>query len=153
MSEAICGDDLEAVRDFARAHSGVLLARMRKSIIIAAFAGGIIALLCAAVFVFDPARDPADRFKVARITSEPGLKSHAVTYWYEHANSSNSVLGIWVVSGTPPAIGSTMPPRGAPAAIWTGALDSLRQEWKWGRLAISAEGISDASNELNECLF
>ena len=69
-----------------------------------------------------------------------------------HADSSKTVFGIWLGNGTPPAIGSTKPAHGSPAAIWTGALDVLDQTWVRGHLVLAAEDHPEI--KLNrDCLF
>jgi hypothetical protein len=111
---------------------------------------GIIALAITAVGF---AHDPLDRFQVIRVISEPGVGRHAVTYRYNHADSSNQLVGIWILYDPPPEIGSTIAPRSAPAAIWTGTSDRLDQKWLDGHLAISTADIPIVSVQLNDCYF
>lgn len=125
--------------------------------IVAFFAmAGVAVLLFLAVlvfFVFD-GRDPFDRFEVVRVTSEPGSNRHAVTYRYDHANSSNRVLGTWIVAGSSPSIGSTNPPPGAPVLIWTGASEELDQKWVEGHLAVSTKTHTEIRRgTMSDCYF
>ena len=108
--------------------------------------------LAAAISALDLGGDPLDQFEALRVTPDPVSKRYAVTYQYFHADSSKTVFGIWLGTGTPPAIGSTKPAHGAPAAIWTGALDVLDQTWVRGHLVLAAENHTEI--KLNgDCLF
>jgi hypothetical protein len=107
----------------------------------------LVVLLCAGLFatlLLHLDGNFLDRFEVIRVASEPGSNRHAVTYWNDHSDSSNRVLGTWIVFGSPPVIGSTDPPRGAPVVVWTGAPGDLNQRWIQGRLEVSTKGRLDA---------
>jgi hypothetical protein len=97
--------------------------------------------------------DPLDGFKVGRVTSEQGSKRYAVTYLYHHANSSNRVVSAWVGSGTPPAVGSTERPHGAPALTWTGKPEELNLTWSQGHLEVSADRVEVQTDKMYDCYF
>jgi hypothetical protein len=108
--------------------------------------------VAAAISALDLGGDPLDQFEALRVIPDPASNRYAVTYQYFHADSSKTVFGIWLGTGTPPAIGSTKPAHGSPAAIWTGALAALYQTWVRGRLVLATE--SHAEIKLNgNCLF
>jgi hypothetical protein len=108
--------------------------------------------LAAAISASDLSGDPLDQFEALRVTPDPVSKRYAVTYQYFHADSSKTVLGIWLGIGTPPIIGSTKPAHGSPAAIWTGALEALDQTWVRGHLVLATK--DHAEIKLNgDCLF
>jgi hypothetical protein len=117
----------------------------------------LVILLCAgllATLLLHLDGDPFDRFEVVRVTSEPGSSRHAVMYRNDHSDRSNRVLGTWIVFGSPPVIGSTEPPRGAPVVVWTGALGDLDQKWVQGRLVVFTKGRLDAvRHEPNGCYY
>ena len=135
----------------------VLVMRKSKKIVAVIGVTGIAILLCTALFttvVRELGRDPLDRFQAIRVTSEPGSNRHAVTYRYDHANSSNRIFGIWIVSGSPPAIGSTDPARGTPVAVWTGPIKGLDQRWEKGRLMLFTEDRPQIrADKFNDCYF
>jgi hypothetical protein len=108
--------------------------------------------LTAALSALDLGADPLDQFEALRIVPDPASNRYAVTYQYFHADSSKTVFGIWLGTGTPPAIGSTKPAHGSPAAIWTGALDVLDQTWVRGHLVLAAEDHAEVKLNGN-CLF
>jgi hypothetical protein len=126
-----------------------MVSRALKTVVIV---GLIFMALAAAVSALDLGGDPRDQFKAVRVSPDPASNRYAVTYQYFHADSSKTVFGIWLSTGTPPAIGSTKPAHGAPAAIWTGALETLNQTWVRGHLVLAAENQTEI--KLNgDCLF
>jgi hypothetical protein len=126
-----------------------MLSRSLKAVVII---GLMFIALAAAISALHLGGDPLDQFEALRVIPDPASKRYAVTYQYFHADSSKTVFGIWLGNGTPPAIGSTKPAHGSPAAIWTGALDVLDQTWVRGHLVLAAE--DHAAIKLNgDCLF
>jgi hypothetical protein len=108
--------------------------------------------LAAAISALDFDGNQLDQFAALRVIPDPVSNRYAVTYQYSHAGSSKTVLGIWLRTGTPPAIGSTRPAHGSPAAIWTGTLDALDQTWVRGHLLLATR--DHAEIKLNsDCLF
>jgi hypothetical protein len=106
----------------------------------------------AAISALNLGGNPLDQFEVLHVIPDPVSTRYAVTYRYLHADSSKTVFGIWLGTGTPPAIGSTKPAHGSPAAIWTGALDTLNQTWVRGHLLLAADNHTEI--KLNgDCLF
>ena len=127
---------------------GMLSGSLKALVII----GLMFIALAAAISALDLGGDPLDQFEALRVIPDPASNRYAVTYQYFHAESSKTVFGIWLGTGTPPAIGSTKPAHGSPAAIWTGALDVLDQTWVRGHLVLVAE--DHAEIKLNrDCLF
>jgi hypothetical protein len=126
-----------------------MVSRLLKAVVII---GLMFIALAAAISALDLGGDPLDQFEALRVIPDPVSNRYAVTYQYFHADSSKTVLGIWLGTGTPPAIGSTKPAHGSPAAIWTGAMQALDQTWVRGHLVLAAQ--DHVSIKLNDnCLF
>ena len=126
-----------------------MLSRLLKAVVIV---GLMFIALAAAVSALELGADPRDQFKTLRVVPDSVSNRYAVTYQYFHADSSKTVFGIWLGTGTPPAIGSTKPAHGSPAAIWTGALDALHQTWARGHLVLATEDHAEIKLNGN-CLF
>jgi len=114
--------------------------------------GLVLIALAAAISALDLGADPLDQFEALRVVPDPVSKRYAVTYAYFHADSSKTVLAIWLGIGTPPAVGSTKRAHGLPAAIWTGALEALDQTWVRGHLVLAAEKHTEIKLG-GDCLF
>jgi hypothetical protein len=126
-----------------------MVSRVLKAIVIT---GVTFIALAAAASALNLGGDPHDQFEALRVVPDPVSDRYAVTYRYFHADSSKTVFGIWLGTGTPPAIGSTKPAHGSPAAIWTGALDVLNQTWVRGHLALAAQNHTEIKVN-GDCLF
>jgi hypothetical protein len=126
-----------------------MVSRLLKAVVII---GLMCIALAAAISALNLGGDPLDQFEALRVTPDPVSNRYAVTYQYFHADSSKTVFGIWLGTGTPPAIGSTKPAHGSPAAIWTGALETLDQTWVRGHLVLAKEDRAEIKLNGN-CLF
>jgi hypothetical protein len=126
-----------------------MVSRSLKAVVIV---GLMFIALAAAISALDLGGDPLDQFEALRVIPDPVSNRYAVTYQYFHADSSKTVFGIWLGTGTPPAIGSTKPAHGLPAASWTGALAVLDQTWVRGHLVLAAKNHADIKLNRN-CLF
>jgi hypothetical protein len=114
-----------------------MLIRMTlKAMVAASLAALLLVALLISIIVLREG-DPFDKFEVIRVNSGPGTR-HAVIYQYYHADSSNRLIAIWIIAGSPPSIGATETPRGSPAVVWTGLVDELVLTWSQGHLSISA---------------
>jgi len=126
-----------------------MLRRLLKAVVIV---GVMFIALAAITSALNLGGDPLDQFTALRVIPDPVSNRYAVTYQYFHADSSKTVFGIWLGTGTSPAIGSTKSAHGSPAAIWTGALEALDQTWVRGHLVLATN--KDAEIKLNRnCLF
>jgi hypothetical protein len=126
-----------------------MVSRLLKTVVII---GLMFIAVAAAISALDLGGDPLDQFEALRVIPDPASNRYAVTYQYFHADSSKTVFGIWLGTGTPPAIGSTKPAHGSRAAIWTGALDALDQTWVRGHLML-ATGDRAEIKPNGDCLF
>lgn len=99
-----------------------------------------------------PGYDILDRFEVIKVVTDPQSNQHALIVNYKHAETSSRVTAIWIETGSPPAVGSTEPRHGSPAAIWTGAAELLKVVWDSDRLRISGPKSTKAARDLLPCL-
>jgi len=115
---------------------------LAKGLLLVVFVGGLCLVgLAITVFWSMSDYDVFDRFLVIGNESDPAGGKHAVTYQYDHANSSRQVLATWLLPSARP-IGSTEPVRGriAPVLVATTASDVISKAWRNGRLIISVPG-------------
>lgn len=99
-----------------------------------------------------PGYDILDRFEVIKVVTDPRSKQHAVIADYRHAETGRRVIAIWIETGAPPAVGSTEPRHGSPAAIWTGAAEVLNVVWDSDRLRISGPKSTQTARDQLPCL-
>ena len=102
--------------------------------------------------------DPADRFELIKTAPDSDGTKYAAVYRYYHANSSSTVTAVWIMQGSPPSIGSTLPASGEPVMAFTGNPDALRVRWPQdgGKLVIEVDGITDAKTgpeAFEDCYF
>jgi hypothetical protein len=97
--------------------------------------------------------DPADRFEVLSVVSEPSIKRHAVTYRYHHANSSSIVTAVWLLTGKAPAVGSHDSAPGTPVLVWLGEAAQLGIVWQDGAFRAVTKSHVPRGGSLNDCYF
>ena len=114
----------------------------------------VLALLTAgACNLLVPDYDVLDRFEVIKVVTDPQGNQHAVIVNYKHAETSRRVTAIWIETGEAPAVGSTEPRHGSPAAIWTGTPEALSVVWDNERLRVGVvPKSSKVSRDLQLCL-
>ena len=96
--------------------------------------------------------DPLDRFEVVTSVKDPTSNQYAVTFKYDHANSSNTVTATWITQ-SPRNIGSTERVRGQSVIAWHG-LKNITPTWIQGRLTLTVPpGTELRSTKSSDCYF
>ena len=102
-----------------------------------------------------PDYDFLDQFLVLGVESDHSGGRHAITYRYNHADSSRRVFAIWLLPSAR-AIGSTEPVRGrvAPILVATSASDVISKMWLNGRLIVAVSNTAVLMpNRIPACYF
>lgn len=78
-----------------------------------------------------------DRHEVLDVIPHPSLSRHAVIFRHEHANSSSTAIGAWIIEGPAPDKGSREKPAGVPVAVWTEGFPLIA--WQGDKLRLVGE--------------
>ncbi|MGZ3410174.1 MAG: hypothetical protein ACXWJW_09495 [Xanthobacteraceae bacterium] len=102
--------------------------------------------------------DPADRFELVKTALDSEGTKYAAVYRYYHANSSSTVTAVWILPGSPPSIGSTLPVAGEPVMAFTGSPDAVRVRWpqEGDKLVVEVDGTTDTKTgpeAFEDCYF
>jgi hypothetical protein len=116
--------------------------------------GAVAYIALAITLLIEADYDPFDKFEVIAIESDLTAKRHAVSYRYEHADSSNTVFAIWILPDAP-KIGSTSPVRGhrQPALVSIDSTDIKSAHFLNGRLTVVVPSAVEVRKEVSACYF
>jgi hypothetical protein len=109
--------------------------------------------LIAAVF-WTSDYDIFDKFEVIGTLSDPDGQVHAVSYRYDHANSSRQVFAVWALPRAQP-IGSTQPVRAfRPPIVFSIDRNDVRLvKFAKGRLHITVPSTVTVRQNVDTCYF
>lgn len=123
--------------------------------IVGVIVGGLLWLIGTVGEFVTTYRNPLDRNWVMDVVTDPYSGKHAVVAKYHDGNSSLTLMGLWIVDGAAPEVGSTDLLDGGPVAIWRDADQIQDIAWsKRGRITFTVARSADVISDLGHwCLY